>query len=77
MPPSESPFPKKPAPPIDAVVADMVSRLSEHLKDLWQERAAIREFDSSQSRELAEAMALLDVIRMHTHDVLACWLPQL
>lgn len=72
MPASET---ASPTSPTDPVLAAMVSQLPEHLKDLWQERAAIREFDGSQSRELAEAMALLDVIRMHTHDVLACWLP--
>ena len=71
---SESPFPKKPTPPIDPVVADVVSRLSEHLQDLWQERAAIREFDGGQSRELSEAMGLLDVIRMHAQEVMTSWL---
>lgn len=74
MPATESPIPKKPTPPIDPVVADMVSRLSEHLQDLWQERAAIREFDGHQSRELAEATALLDVIRIRTREVITYWL---
>ena len=49
--------------PIDPVVAEMVSRLPEHLQELWEERAAIREFDANQERELAEAMALIDVLR--------------
>ena len=77
MPANESLFPKKPTPPIDPVVADMVSRLSEHLQDLWQERAAIREFEGSQTRELAEALALLDVIRMHTQEALMSLVPQM
>lgn len=61
-------------PPIDPVVASMVKRLPEHLQELWQERAAIRQYDGGQSRELAEAMALHDVVRMHPRDALACWL---
>jgi hypothetical protein len=52
--------------PIDEVVASMVSCLSDDLFELYQERAAIREYEGNQSRELAEAMALLDVIRVHT-----------
>lgn len=60
--------------PIDQVVVDMVSRLDENLSELWQERAAVRQYDGAQSRELAEAMALIDVIQMHTHEAMSCWL---
>ncbi len=52
-----------PTKPIDPVVAEMVSRLPEDLQELWEERAAIREFEGNQARELAEAMALIDVLR--------------
>ena len=51
--------------PIDETVAAVVARLTPSLHELWQERAAIREHDGSQSRELAEALALNDVIRRH------------
>ena len=61
-------------PPIDPVVASMVKRLPKHLQELWLERAAIRQYDGGQSRDLADAMALLDVVRMHLQKVLACWL---
>ena len=60
--------------PLDETVAAMVSCLDEGLYELWQERAAIREHDGGQSRELAEAMALLDVIRMNTKVVMSCWI---
>ena len=59
--------------PVDETVAAMVSCLDEGLYELWQERAAIREHDGGQSRELAEAMALLDVIRMNTSAAMSCW----
>ena len=61
-------------PPIDSVVASMVKRLPEHLQELWLERAAIRQYDGGQSRDLADAMALLDVVRMHPQEALTCWL---
>ncbi len=60
--------------PVDEMVAAMVSCLDAGLYELWQERAAIREHDGGQSRELAEAMALLDVIRMNTKAVMSCWI---
>jgi hypothetical protein len=59
--------------PLDETVAAMASCLDEGLFELWQERAAIREHDGGQSRELAEAMALLDVIRMNAKAVISCW----
>lgn len=61
-------------PPIDPVVASMVKRLPEHLQELWLERAAIRQYDGGQSRDLADAMALLDVVRMHPQETLTSWL---
>mgnify|MGYP000352532101 CR=1 FL=1 len=50
--------------PVDELVAAMVACLTEDLHELFQERAAIRQYDGGQSRELAEAMAVLDVIRL-------------
>jgi hypothetical protein len=60
--------------PLDETVAAMVSCLDEGLYELWQERAAIREHDGGQTRELAEAMALLDVIRMNPSTFMSCWI---
>ena len=53
------------------VVADLVSRLDAGLREAFEERAAIREFDGGLSRDLAEALALLDVIREYPKEVLA------
>ncbi len=60
--------------PVDALVAAMVACLDEDLYELYQERAAIRQHDGGQSRELAEAIALLDVIRIHPHKACSSWL---
>lgn len=57
---------------MDPVVADLVVRLNPNLRELYEERAAVREFNGGLSRELAEAMALLDVIRMHPDEACAC-----
>ena len=59
--------------PVDEQVAAMVDRLNDNLAELFQERAAIRQYEGGQVRELAEAMALLDVIRTHPQQALACW----
>ncbi len=59
--------------PVDELVAAMVACPTEHLYGLFQERAAIRQYDGGQSRALAEAMAVLDVIRMHPKQACACW----
>jgi hypothetical protein len=60
--------------PVDELVAAMVACLDESLYELYQERAAIRQHDGGQSRELAEAMALLDVIRINPKQTCASWL---
>ena len=57
--------------PIDETVAALVAALPEDLRELWEERAAIREHEGGQARELAEASALLDVIRMHPASVMS------
>ncbi len=43
---------------------DLVGRLGAADRELFEERAAIREFDGLQPREQAEATALLDVLRL-------------
>ena len=43
---------------------DLVGRLNAADRELYEERAAIREFDGLQPRETAEALALLDVLRL-------------
>jgi hypothetical protein len=57
--------------PTNEVVADLVSRLDEDLREAFEERASIREFDGGLNRELAEALALLDVIRQYPKEVLS------
>ena len=59
--------------PIDETVAALVSLLDEGLYELWQERAAIRQYDGGQASELAEAMAVLDVVRINPSAALSCW----
>jgi hypothetical protein len=61
--------------PADDTVAALVAALDDNLRELWEERAAVREHDGNQPRELAEAMALLDVVRMKTPEAFACWMP--
>jgi hypothetical protein len=63
--------------PVDEMVAAMVACLDESLIELFQERAAIREHDAGQGRELAEAMALLDVIRAHPQRACRNWIQQI
>ena len=41
--------------------------------EAFEERAAIMEFDAGIQRDLAEALALLDLIRQDPAAVLACW----
>ena len=49
--------------PIDQIVADLLSRLNENLREEFEERAAILEFDANFPRRLAECLGLLDVLR--------------
>jgi hypothetical protein len=56
--------------PHDAVV-DLVNKLDADLREAWEERAGIMEFDSGLSREHAECLALLEVIRHHPEKVLS------
>lgn len=56
--------------PTDEVVADLVSKLDSNLREAFEERASIREFDGGLTHELAECLALLDVIRKYPKEVL-------
>jgi hypothetical protein len=53
------------------LVADLVARLSPDVREDFEERAAIIEFDSLQPREDAECFALIDVLRRHPGALLS------
>ena len=46
------------------LLQDLIERLGAADRELYEERAAVREFDGLLPRELAEALALLDVLRL-------------
>lgn len=48
-----------------SVIADLVQLLDPDLREDYEERAGIMEFDANQPRELAECLALLEVLRRH------------
>ena len=52
-------------------VTDFVERLDEDLREGFEEGAAILEFDAGIQRDLAEALALLMLIRQYPKEVLA------
>jgi len=56
--------------PSDESLAALVSLLNDDLFELWEERAAILEFDAGLNRDLAEARAYLYVLRDHTKTVM-------
>lgn len=56
--------------PIDALVAAMVSAFDAGLREEFEERAGIIEFEAKVPRAHAECLALIDVLRRHP-DVLA------
>ena len=51
--------------PIDANVADIVSQLDDDLREDFEERAGIIEYDGQLQRAHAECLALIDVLRRH------------
>ena len=51
--------------PTDAIVADIVRKLDDDLREDFEERAAIIEYDGQLQRAHAEARALIDVLRRH------------
>lgn len=48
-----------------SVVAEWITLLGDDLRETFEERAAIREFEGCFPRDLAEALALLDLCRAH------------
>ena len=52
-------------PPIDPIVAEIVAVLDEDLREAFEERAAIVEYDGGKSRAHAECLALIDLLRRH------------
>lgn len=51
--------------PINALVADMVNMLDDRLREDFEERAAVMEFDAELPRAHAECLALLDILCRH------------
>jgi hypothetical protein len=49
--------------PLNPIVEALVCRLDTNLREAFEERAGIMQFEAGKPRELAEALALLDVIR--------------
>ena len=52
-------------PPIDPIVAEIVELLDEDLREAFEERAAIIEYDAGKSRAHAECLALIDLLLRH------------
>lgn len=46
-------------------VEDIVQRLSPQLREAWEERSAIREYDAGFDRDIAEFLALVDLANMY------------
>ena len=49
--------------PLQPIVAELLSRLDDNLREAFEERAGIMEFEAGMRRELAECLAMLDVLR--------------
>lgn len=49
--------------PLNAITETLVRRLDENLREAFEERAGIMQFEAGRPRELAECLALLDVLR--------------
>lgn len=50
--------------PQHTVILEMLSSLDDNQLEFYEERAGILEYDAGLDRPLAEALALLDVIRL-------------
>lgn len=53
------------------IVTDFADLLDENLREAWEERAAVMQFEAGIPRDLAEALALLLVIRQYPTAALA------
>ena len=56
--------------PIDPLVAEIVELLGEDLREEFEERAAIVEYDGNFPRAHAECLALLDVLHRHPDSLM-------
>ncbi|HRK38285.1 MAG TPA: hypothetical protein PK347_07835 [Burkholderiaceae bacterium] len=54
----------------DESITAVIQKLPPLLVELWHERATIREFDGGLPRDLAEALALIDVVRLYPLETL-------
>ena len=51
--------------PLNPLVADIVAMLDPHLREDFEERAAIMEYEANLERAHAECLALIDLLRRH------------
>lgn len=51
--------------PEDSLVAVLVSKLDENLREDWEERASIMQFDALLPKGYAECLAMLDLLCRH------------
>lgn len=51
--------------PDDALVAALVSKLDDNLREDWEERASIMQFDALLPKGYAESLAMLDLLCRH------------
>ena len=58
---------------MNEIVESLVDRLNTNLREAFQERASIRQFEVGQDRQMAETMAVLDVIHMCPKKAFAFW----
>ena len=49
----------------ESLLADLLVNLDEDLRYQFEERAGLMEFEGQQPRDLAEALALIDLLRSH------------
>lgn len=57
--------------PSDPLLAELVSRLDDNLREAFEERAGIIEFEAQLPRGHAECLALLNVLVSHPEAVCA------
>lgn len=55
--------------PIDSLVADLVAKLDDNLREDFEERAGIMEYEAKLPRAHAECLALLDVLHRHPNTL--------
>lgn len=55
--------------PLDPLVATLVNRLNDNLREAFEERAGILEFEANLPRAHAECLALLNVLVSHPEAV--------